>query len=72
MSESIFETSLKERAKDQEQKMQSCELDMEDVVERVNISMPSSCRKKLNDYCKKHYISQSALIRSWIDEYCNE
>jgi hypothetical protein len=39
-------------------------------IEKLNITIPSDYKQKLNDYCKANYIKPAQLIRQWIDEYC--
>ena len=72
MADSIFDKSRAQRAKDQEAKKQDIGLEAKDAPERINLSLPASCKNKFINYCQAHYISPSAQLRAWIDQNCND
>lgn len=66
--ENAYLKSIKARQQDQ----QKIDDTIHDVrkIEKLNITIPSDYKQKLNDYCKANYIKPAQLIRQWIDEYC--
>ena len=61
--------ALAKKRQDEQNKIKSSLQDKR-IIEKLNISIPSDYKEKLNAYCEKNYISASALIRQWIDEHC--
>lgn len=75
MAESIFEKSLKERQKNQEEIKAAVGLDSEAelvTMERMYFRIPSDLKVKFTDYCKRNYITPSAQLRLWIAQNCND
>lgn len=72
-AESIFKKSLEERAKDQETKKASNELEaeVEVEIEQIHLSLPADVKEKFLNHCKSNYISASAQLRLWIAQNCN-
>lgn len=74
MKESMFSAAAAKRQMDQAAKIQKGGIDSEEPLkkyERVNISLSTESRKKLQILADRNETTVSQLIRSWINEKYN-